>query len=184
MSVQPEWQDVPLTATFALDWNNVLREPLDPHDEAWARERDAQRRKFTVVLCRDGKADRYVRLGRGAGVVSVTFLDSHLREATGYDFRAQDDGRLFLTKVIVWTYPNDTVWLLNEASHVDVAYLRPDGYSRHEERDMTALDGQKDGEITEYWSVPMDAMWEDPPVFGEWRSVTRYNRDVASLTCA
>ena len=166
-----------LRATYALDWNFVLSRPLQPHDERWARERDEQGRKFTVVLWDGERPDRYLTVDRNVGVAILTFLDEHQRAHRAYGFQFQPDGRLFLSSEVTWDYPDGDADSHTGASHITEVFLRPDGYAKQIEREIAA-DGGEDGEFFEYRDVPMDGNWEPPLVFGQWGSLARKDRDV------
>jgi hypothetical protein len=104
--------------------------------------------------------------------LSVSFVDEEGRTHTEYLFRKMENGKLFMHDAATWTYP-EGAQRMSQASHIETAQFRPDGYASRTIDDSSAGQIEK----TEYTDVPVENNWEPMPEFGHWESVARYNRD-------
>lgn len=161
-----------MQVTYCELWSDQLRSPTDEMSEEQARTRDAKGEPYCVVLGDPAAPQAVLEVAWKNSYIGVSFIDEEGRTHTSYDFRKQDDGRLFMTEVTVWTYPEGAQFEF-EASVIENVYFRPDGYARR------TLDDRSSDQIkaTEYADVPMDTNWEPVPEFGHWESIARYDRD-------
>ncbi|SDU33175.1 hypothetical protein [Jiangella alkaliphila] len=147
-----------------------------PLTEEEARVRDGAGEEYTAVLPpRTGTTfPVLVTPVWKTGVVAVTFLDDVGRKATEYTFMKKAEDRLFLTRVHLWTYPNDQPGLrLSDSASHETVHLREDGYVKRVVKNKV----ENVQETVEYDDVPVDANWEPIPSFGDYGSIARYERD-------
>lgn len=151
-------------------WSNEMRSPTDVLTEAKARDRHARGEQYCVVLGDPGAPQAILEIGRSA--LRVSFVDEEGRTNTQYLFRKMENGMLFLGDVTTWAYPEGAEDM-SEASRIESAQLRPDGYASRTIDDSSTDQIEK----TEYMDVPVETNWEPMPEFGHWESVARYDRD-------
>ncbi|TWD83151.1 hypothetical protein FB561_4309 [Kribbella amoyensis] len=160
---------------YCFKWNYADSCPGDLLTEEEARSRDSAGEEYTAVLPpRDGTtAPVLVTVVRKTGVVVVTFLDEPGRKAAEYTFLKKTDPRLFLSRVSLWGYPTDEPGLrLSSSSWHETVNYREDGTVKRVVKNKV----ERSQEVFEYTDVPMDSQWEDLPVFGNYRSIARYER--------
>ena len=161
-----------MRVTYCEQWNDRLRAPAGERSEEEARRLDAAGELYSVVLGDPSSPDAEVQVYWKNSVLTVSFMDKSARRHVKYVFRKMDEKRLFLTDVTTWTYPEGARFIF-EATRIEHILFQPDGYS-HKRVDDKSSDNI---EISEYRDVPVDANWEPVPEFGDWESVTRYQRD-------
>jgi len=105
--------------------------------------------------------------------VGVVFFDRLQRQAVHYSFRRIDDKTMFLTSITNWQYPDDNAKLINESCRIESIDYQSDGIVEHEVRDKQADEIRR----TKYRDVNTDINWEPVPTFGDWASITRFERD-------
>jgi hypothetical protein len=103
----------------------------------------------------------------------VNFVDDHGSMQLSYSFHLVDPDTLFLRHAVRWEYPDDgTFHRMNEATLIeDVFWAEPDGVVRRELRRGNSVSAE------DYRDVPIDANWEPYPVFGDFASIARKDRD-------
>jgi hypothetical protein len=161
---------------YCFKWNYADNEPGEPLTEAEARIKDGAGEEYSAVMPpRPGtKSPVVVTPVWKSGVVVVTFLDDPGRRATEYTFMKKTEESLFLVTVDMWTYPNDEPGLrLAQASIYETVDYREDGYVKRTVKNKA----ENFKETVEYTDVPVDTNWEPIPVFGDYRSIARYDRD-------
>jgi hypothetical protein len=161
--------------TYCFKWNVRRKRPGVTLSEAEARARHAKGDEYTAVIAPPA--------GNGYPIlvtpvwkndfVAVTFLDEVGRQYMEYSFTRNDETRLFLDRVFIWTYPDDDpkLHLADSVKREDIRY-REDGYVKRIVIDET--ESIKD--TTEYSGVPVDDNWEPVPEFGDYRSIARRER--------
>jgi len=161
---------------YCFKWNYADNEPGEPLTEAEARVKDGAGEEYSAIMPpRTGmKSPVLVTPVWKTGVVVVTFQDDPGRKATEYTFMKKADESLFLTRVHMWTYPNDEPGLrLSQSSAHETVNYREDGYVKRVIKNKV----ENFQETVEYTDVPVDTNWEPIPTFGDYRSIARYERD-------
>jgi hypothetical protein len=161
---------------YCFKWNYADGEPGVPLTEEEARVKDAAGEEYSAVMPpRDGmRFPVLVTPVWKSGVVAVTFLDDFGRKATEYTFMKKTEESLFLTRVHMWTYPNDEPGLrLSDSSSNEMVSYREDGYVKRVVKNKV----ENFQETVEYTDVPVDTNWEPIPTFGDFRSIARFERD-------
>ncbi|MCP2163568.1 hypothetical protein [Goodfellowiella coeruleoviolacea] len=161
---------------YCFKWNYADGAPGEPLTEDEARVRDSAGEEYTAVMPpRPGtKSPVLVTPVWKTGVVVVTFLDDPGRKATEYTFMKKTDESLFLTRVHMWTYPSEQPGLrLSDSSSHETVHYREDGYVKRVVKNKV----ERFQETVEYTDVPVGTNWEPIPVFGDYRSIARYERD-------
>lgn len=161
-----------LQVTYCELWSNKLRSPTDVLTEAEARDRDARGEQYCVVLGDPGAPQAILDIAWVNSALRVSFVDEEGRSHTEYLFRKMENGKLFMHDATTWTYPEGSR-RKSQASHIEEAQFRPDGYASRTIDDSSAGQIEK----TEYTDVPVENNWEPMPEFGHWESVARYDRD-------
>jgi hypothetical protein len=161
--------------SYTFRWNSRRNKPGNPLTTEEARARDAAGEEYTAILPPRPNTNYPVLVTPvwKTGVVVVTFIDDFGRQSVEYAFRKKDDNRLFLTRVHLWTYPNDEPRLrLSDTSMHETVVYREDGYAQR------VITNKADGyrETVEYTDVPIDSNWEPVPTFGDYNSVGRFER--------
>jgi len=160
---------------YCFKWNYAAGGPGVPLTEDEARVKDSAGEEYTAIMPpRLGmKFPVLVTVVRKTGVVVVTFLDDAGRKATEYTYMKTDE-RLFLTRALMWTYPNDEPGLrLSDSSSHETVYYRVDGSVKRVVKDKIA----QSKETVEYTDVPVASNWEPIPSFGDYTSIARFERD-------
>jgi hypothetical protein len=160
---------------FCFKWNYVDGTPGIALTEDEARSKDSAGEEYTALLPpRDGmRFPVLVTPVWKTGVVVVTFLDDPGRKAADYTFMKKTDQSLFLTRVVLWTYPSEQPGLrLSDSSLHETVYYREDGTVKRVVKDKI----ERSQETVEYTDVPVDTNWEPIPEFGDYRSIARYER--------
>lgn len=101
----------------------------------------------------------------------VWFFDEFGRQSLNYAFR-RHDSRLFLFDVIEYTYPDDQAHGLANSSRTEELTFQTNGLVRSVITDDTIH--QKVNE--ERSGVDVAKHWEPVPQFGNWESLSRWNR--------
>jgi hypothetical protein len=166
-----------MEATYCRRWNNVLKKPLDPITAEDARRLDAERDYYTVILSEDSTPRRYVEVNWGKEYLGVYFLDHRLRPHLRYTFRRAGDGRMFMTEVFRWEYPDDQARFMGDATLTDHMRYNQDGTGTREVRDDVAQEVRRQ----EFAELPLEYNWEPVPTFGDWEHVSRRDRSVGAV---
>lgn len=163
-----------MQVTYCEVWSDQFRSPTDEMTEEAARARDKKGELYCVVLGSPTSPEAVLEVVWKNSYLGVEFIDDLGRTHTKYIFQKIESGKLFMTEVVIWTYPEGARFEF-EAEVIESVFFRPDGYVRRTVDDNTS--DRK--EITEYADVPLDANWEPVPEFGYWESVARYDRESA-----
>lgn len=162
---------------YTYRWNHRRNKPGTPLSEEEARAKDAAGEEYSAILpARPGtESPVLVTPVWKTGVVITTFIDDFGRKSVEYVFTKKEDGRLFLSTVHMWTYPNDDprLRLSDAVVHEEIRY-REDGYV---ERVITNK-AEHYRETVEYTDVPVDKNWEPLAPFGDYTSIARFERGV------
>lgn len=161
---------------YCFRWNYANGVPSEPLTEDEARARDGAGEEYSAIMPpRPGtRSPVLVTPAWKTGIVLVTFIDDPGRKAIEYTFKKKTDESLFLVRVTTWNYPNDEPGLrLSQASSHETVSLREDGYVKRVIKNKV----ENFQETVEYTDVPVDTNWEPIPVFGDYRSIGRYDRD-------
>lgn len=160
-----------MQVTYCEVWSDQLRSPVDVISEATARERNAKGKHYCVVLGDAASPQAVLDIAWENSYLGVSFIDEEGRTHTKYTFRKMESGKLFLTDVTAWNYPEGAQFEF-EADVIESAEFRPDGYASRTLDDSSSDQVKK----TEYTDVPVETNWEPIPEFGHWESVARYDR--------
>jgi len=162
------------TVTYCGRWNVTLSEPIEPLTVEEARRRDRTREEwYTVVLGDVTDPNCYLEIAWANDHIGVWFLDDCKRKRVKYSFRKVDDGRMFLQVVTTWTYRKRAGRHLSDASKTEETTYQPLGLAT---REVTNF--RSGGIVREdYLDVPVDNLWEPVPAFGQYRSISRLDRD-------
>ena len=158
---------------FCRRWNTITATPIDPLTPAQAERMDQAKQWYTVVVGDPAAPRCYVEVAWENDHMGVWFLDEGLRQSVHYSFTRLDEKVMFLDAVVLWYYPNDAGRSFGDASRIEAVEYTTDGLVR---RTTTDVRRQKD-KIEEFSDVPLDINWEPVPAFGDYRSVTRLDRE-------
>ncbi|CAL9460181.1 hypothetical protein SUDANB95_02607 [Actinosynnema sp. ALI-1.44] len=136
-----------------------------------ARERDERGTLYTAVVGDRNAPEALVEVVR-PDYFGVYFPDHLGRQWQKFTFRRVDDDRLFLESIIRWQYGDDEARLLSQAELIEEIDYREDGTVHRQVRDKRAQEKQD----TDYRDVALDINWEPVPEFGDWASITRFER--------
>ena len=158
---------------FCERWNNKKSAPIGPLTPAQAQRRDVAKQWYTVVLGDLAAPRCFVEVAWENDHVGVWFLDDELRRYVHYSFARIDDQLMFMDAVVLWYYPDGAGRRFEDAEFIeDVEYTREGTVTRE------CTDVRTREVTTEHWSdVPLDINWERVPEFGDYRSLTRLDRE-------
>ncbi len=158
---------------FCRRWNTITATPIDPLTPAQAERMDRAKRWYTVVVGEPAAPRCYVEVAWENEHVGVWFLDEGLRQSVHYSFTRLDETMMFLDAVILWCYPRRAGRSFDDASRIEAVEYTTDGLVR---RTTTNVRRGKD-EVEDVSDVPLGSNWEPVPAFGDYRSVTRLDRE-------
>ena len=166
-----------MPVTYCESWSVKLRRPVGRLTAEQARARDEVGEPwYTVVLGEASRPESYVEVAWVNAHLGVWFLDEDSRPWLHYSFTRVDERRLFLDSVVRWDYPGHAGRRLAEADRVETLTYRPDGRVHQE-----IADSRVDELILcDYTDVPLELNWEPVPVFGDYGSLTRLDREPAN----
>jgi hypothetical protein len=160
------------SAKFCDRWNDLLHEPVRLIKEAEARRRDAAGEPYVVILGANDKPESLVEVNWSNAYIGTWFMDDEMRRHVKYSFTKLDDSTLFLDEIRVWEYPEGAKGGLSSATKLTSFSYDQDGIA-HE-----TIDGSAAGtvETISRPDVPLDINWEPVPEFGDWESISRWDR--------
>ena len=158
---------------FCRRWNTITATPIDPLTAAEAEEMDRSKQWYTVVVGDPSAPRCYVEVAWENDHAGVWFLDEGLRQSVHYSFTRLDETMMFLDSVVLWSYPRAAGRSFDEASTIEAVEYTTEGLVR---RTTTNVRKKKD-KIEEFSDVPLDINWEPVPAFGDYRSLTRLDRE-------
>lgn len=107
------------------------------------------------------------------GHAEVKFLDHLGREKASYIFQKENDNFLFLRSRYYWDYSSEDPELHTfDAVTINEVHEEPNGYMKH----IVIDKDENTKETTEYRDVPNETNWEPVPEFGQWDSISRFDR--------
>ncbi|TNV71550.1 hypothetical protein FGO68_gene8777 [Halteria grandinella] len=154
--------------TYGKSWFLANRRFSEPWEESKARTAHEQRQVYAAAIS-DGNRIVCVVTGLMQGFI-VSFLDSLKREFLVYQFNEKAPERLFLSMLTRREFDGET----RRVKYGETYYFYPDGRINIESEDFDS--GQRTREVTE--SADVSANWEAYPEFGDYRSLTRPERQV------
>lgn len=161
------------TITYCERWNNTLIRPIEPLTAAEAQRRDQDKELYTVVVGDPAAPRCYVEIAWENDHLGVWFLDEKLRRSAHLSFTRLDDTMMFLDAIVLWHYSGRAGRSFEDASRIEKVVYKTDGYVRRKTIDVR----KRKETIEEFSDVPLDINWEPVPVFGDYRSVTRVDRE-------
>lgn len=162
-----------LEETYSDRWSDLAGKPTGVIGKGEARERHATGEPYTVTLGAPDDPDAVIDVARKNDYLGVWFFDERVRRSVHFAFHARGD-KLFLVTVTNWTYPEGAV-LRNEATTIDRITYTTEGLVTRDVTDHTTR--QK---TTQHIAdVDVTTNWQNSPAFGEWSSVTRFERRAA-----
>lgn len=154
-------------------WNGLLEEPIEPFAASEAQRRHETGKLYTAIGTESDRVKVLVEVRLETGYVGVKFLDDLARNELIYSFSVVD-GRLFLSEIISYDY-GDSQERGDDADPVAVenfAYT-PEGTCRHKvDNSLVETISAED-----YHSVDVASHWEPVPPFGDYDSVTKWDRE-------
>lgn len=167
----------PRTVTYCERWNPLLREPIGLLSTEQARARHEAGELYSVLIGDLAKPEALIEVRLERDYVGVWFFgESSTLRAVKYTFKCTSADTLFMSKVGTWVYPEDADQDLRGAHTIDSIHYQVDGIVRHESRDTVS------GQVTtsEYSGVDTGINEEPVPVFGQWDSLARRDRETAT----
>ncbi|MEU6130986.1 hypothetical protein ABZ805_17595 [Saccharopolyspora sp. NPDC047091] len=155
---------------YSERYSDLAGKPTGPLSEEQARERHASGEPYAVTLGDPGSPDAVIDVAWKNDHLGVWFFDEKVRRTVHFSFQARES-KLFLTTVMNWKYPDDAR-LRNQASVIERVSYNPDGIIQHEVIDKVA----EEKTVRDISDVDVTMNWENIPSFGEWDSVSRFDR--------
>ncbi|MGC0368305.1 hypothetical protein [Microbacterium sp. SLBN-111] len=162
------WDDLGLQMGGIISSDEARRRFLDGGKDDW----------FSVGAYADGVPDgaapEYtMEVTPQGGFISVSFYDQLCRVRIEFLFGKTDAGVMFLEEIYDFRYADESTYHLRSDSILTTNYrYRPDG-SMHWYRD-DAVKGVI--EEADYRDIDVSTHWEPVPEFGDWASITRFDR--------
>lgn len=156
---------------YGTAWHASGRFPVDPMTEAEAKEVWPRGPQVSVSagegLAEGGVPAYTLDMSGEAQDVDLTRYDAAGSVAQAYSWQTID-GRLFLSDVFEYVYPDDGAYHdQREALGVRVYYFTPDGHARL----RTQLPAAGPAKVEEFSDVDVSAHWRDPVGWGEWDEI-------------
>ncbi|WP_341210491.1 hypothetical protein [uncultured Microbacterium sp.] len=122
----------------------------------------------------DGAAPEYtMEVTPQGGFISVSFYDQLCRVRFEFLFGKTDAGVMFLEEIYDFRYPDETTYYTRSGCVTNTNYrYRPDGSMHWRLTDKVA----NVTEQADYRDIDVSTHWEPVPEFGEWASITRFDR--------
>lgn len=159
---------------YARGWDHRLARPTTPLTEDEAHGCDDREEDYAALVWEPGAPQPIVvAVAWASERVDVQFADDPGRLRVGYRFRRVEPRTLFLSDVHCYFYPSEDPGLsCGECNRVEANRFDPDGLLTHEVADADT------GETvtTKYQDIDVGKNWEPVPAFGDWLSITRYER--------
>ena len=152
--------------------------PIDAEEARRRYAEGGEREWFGVAAYADGVPDgappEYtMEINPWLNFISVSFHDQLCRMRFKFLFGKTDAGVMFLEEIYDFRYPDESTYFTRSGSVLTTNYrYRPDG-SMHWYRD-DAVKGVI--EEADYRDIDVSTHWEPVPEFGEWASITRFDR--------
>ncbi|MFB9927095.1 hypothetical protein ACFORO_18655 [Amycolatopsis halotolerans] len=160
---------------YCKAWGGERRTMTQPFTERTVKRRyENNGRWFSAVIGEVSDPDCVLEINPQAPYpITVKFFDGHGSTRLSYGFWRMEPDTLFLRHVVRWEYPDDGKFhAMNEAVFIeDVFWEKPDGVVRRVFRQGNSVSSE------DYRDVPIDANWEPYPVFGDFASIAREDRD-------
>lgn len=162
-----------MNVTYCKGWFRAHRRMLEGLPTDRARRAHDKGRLYTAVLGDAARPHAFVDVRLEVGHVGVHFLDEQLRVCLTYDFRVVGDGQMFLGGATYLEFEGDsddrsrrtTIFKFSQAGEMDL---------------LEYFDGQqREGRQT---GVDVSVNWEPLPSFGDYRGVTKLERDAGGMT--
>lgn len=150
----------------------MRHEPIDVISKAAAKKRDVAGKPYLAVLGEATRPDALVEVNWSQEYLGIWFLDEKLRRNASYAFRKIDDVRLFLEQITLYEYPERAEDDLYTAEKVTIFAYEEDGVAHEIISDAKA--GTE--ETISRSNVPLNINWEPVPEFGDWESISRWDR--------
>lgn len=151
---------------YAEKWSRSHKEALRPLTEAQARGRHENGELYTALLG-DAKHPQAIIETRDH-YFGIEFFDEQLRAHTTYQFKRQPDGRLFMVMAVFRQFAPD----MKGAAFGQSLHFETDGRVLSIEEDFRTRTEQR---VEKHMDVSLN--WEPYPVFGDYASIARYERD-------
>lgn len=161
-----------MNTSYCEGWFRARKVATKPLTEEQARNRHDTGQLYTVLL---GDPERpHTIVETRDHYLGVEFMDDQLRAHSVYQFKRQPDGRLFMVMAIFREFEGEGT-KLRWAQQLG---FEPDGHVRSAE-----IDYMKNPNVDNIYEKYMDVSlnWEPYPVFGNYASVTRYERGHAPV---
>ena len=122
----------------------------------------------------DGAAPEYtMEVTPQGGFISLSFYDQLCRVRFEFLFGKTDAGVMFLEEIYDFRYPDETTYYTRSGCVTNTNYrYRPDGSMHWRLTDKVA----NVTEQADYRDIDVSTHWEPVPEFGEWASITRFDR--------
>ncbi|THA74481.1 hypothetical protein E6R60_20330 [Streptomyces sp. A0642] len=161
-----------MTWTYCEQWNELSEQPMNPLSIDEARSRHAAGELYTALPPFHGKPSPALRveIRRETGYAAVIFMDAYGRNELDYTFSVIDDS-LFLEQMFSYDYGgSEERGGYADAESVESFTFAPDGVVwRTVESGAEATREGRQG-------VDVACNWEPFPEFGEYESLTRWDR--------
>lgn len=157
--------------TYSERYSDLAGKPAGPLSEDQARQRHASGEPYAVTLGDPGSPDAVIDVAWKNNHLGVWFFDEEGRRTVHFSFHVRE-GKLFLAIAMNWKYP-EGFRLRNQASVIERVRYTPDGIIQHETTDKVS--GEKT--VRDISDVDVATNWDNIPSFGEWDSVSRFDRE-------
>jgi hypothetical protein len=155
---------------YADLWKAGYDKPGDVISETEARRRHDAGERYAALL-KSGDRRVVVESNLGAGLITVYFLDDKRRWTTKYVFEKLESGELWLQQT------GTREWLDDARFRYDTTVIRDDG-RMYAERGVQG-EGEKDVMEKRLDPASLTFLKEPVPAFGDYRSISRLERDGA-----
>jgi len=163
------------SVSYCVQWFRANKCATDILTDDEARNRHARGELYTALIGGLSRPTCFLEFSAYRSV-AVEFLDTALRTFCHYSFQEKEPGRLFLTRIRLPWYPDDT----GRADRATCCYVKPDGHVAIEHYRAWA-DNRPGSYIVggEERVVDVTNHWEPFPEFGHYDGLGRRDRGIA-----
>ena len=154
--------------SYSRRWNDLRKQPLQPLDEDEAKRMHEKAEPYVAYVHDvDGRPDAVVELALFSPSVGVYFLDDRRQRSTYYAFTSDGAGNLLLDEFGWRSFGPDGQITMSERHR-----FSPDGVVSVTRSDFSTKEEKRWEEKLE----DLSKLFEPIPAFGDYESITRYER--------
>jgi hypothetical protein len=154
---------------YGYKWFRAMKRLTETWDENRARSCHENRQLYVAVVEKDASPSCFVEIKND--YIGVGFLDGSLREYLSYQFQEIESGRMFLTMATRRKFEDGSDKVKSGTTY----FFKQDGNVTIKSEDFLA-----NTRSVKETQADVSGNWEPYPVFGQYHSIIRENRQNSS----